>query len=207
MAACWECQQEAGEGAFCAACGKIQPSRPRDAFAVLGIEPKYHFDHAALEKSYRDLSRKLHPDKFAKASPRERRFSTEQTTLLNQSLKALRNPVARAEYLLKTNGFPVPSEEAGRPGAGGRLPLEFYEEVMEDREALMEAKTEGPEAVQQLAQKITARRDAVLADIDQAFTAWETTGSREVLAPAATELAKLRYYARFLDEVEGKPHE
>lgn len=207
MPACWECNQEAGEGAFCASCGKIQPSRPRDAFSVLGIEPKFHLDDAALEKNYRDLSRKLHPDKFAKASPRERRFSTEQTTLLNQSLKALRNPVARAEYLLKSNGLPVPSEEAGRPGAGERLPLEFYEEVMEDREALMEAQGEGPEAVQKLAEKVTSRRDAALAVIDQAFTAWEQSGNKDVLVPAATELAKLRYYARFLDEVEGKPHD
>jgi molecular chaperone HscB len=207
MPVCWSCNQEAGEEPFCVACGKIQPSRPRSFFAVLGLPPKFHLDSAAIEKSYRDWSRKLHPDKFAKAPPRERRFSLEQSTLVNQALKAMRDPVARAEYLLKTNGLPVPSEEAGRPGAGGRLPMEFYEEVMEDREALMEAQSIGPAAVQQLAGKVTARRDAALALIDGAFTAWEAGGEAALLAPAATELAKLRYYARFLDEVEGKPHE
>jgi len=207
MAACWSCNQEAGEEPFCASCGKVQPARPRSFFAVLGLPAKFHLDEAALEKNYRDLSRKVHPDKFAKALPRERRFSLEQSTLLNQALKAVRDPVARAEYLLKTNGLPVPSEEAGKAGAGERLPMEFYEEVMEDREALLEAKTSGPDEVQKLASKITARRDAALSTIDRAFTTWEGNGDKSVLEPAATELAKLRYYARFLDEVEGKPHE
>lgn len=207
MPNCWSCNSEAGEHPFCPSCGKIQPGRPRDFFVLLGLTPGFHVDEAAVEKSYRDLSRKLHPDKFAKASPRERRFSLEQSTLLNQALKALRDPVARAEYLLKSNGLPVPSEESGKPGAGGRLPLEFYEEVMEDREALIEAKTEGSEAVKRLADKIIARRDQSLATIDRSFTAWEVSGDKGKLEPAATELAKLRYYARFLDEVEGKPHD
>lgn len=207
MPTCWSCQNEAGDASFCALCGKIQPGRPRDAFQLFGIPPRFHLEEAALEKSYRDLSRKVHPDKFAKADARERRFSIEQSTLLNQSYKSLRDPTARAEYLLKTNGFPVPTEEAGKPGAGQRLPLEFYEEVMEDREALLEAQSDGQPAVQRLAEKILAKRDATLALIDRAFTAWESTADRSALEPAATELAKLRYYARFLDEVEGRPHE
>jgi molecular chaperone HscB len=207
MPTCWSCQNEAGDALFCERCGKIQPSRPRDAFQLLGIAPRFHLDEATLEKSYRDLSRKVHPDKFAKAEARERRFSIEQSTQLNQAFKSLRDPTARAEYLLKTNGFPVPTEEAGKPGAGQRLPLEFYEEVMEDREALLEAKTDGQNAVDALAAKIVAKRDTTLGVIERAMTAWEVTGDRNALAPAATELAKLRYYARFLDEVEGRPHE
>ncbi len=207
MPACWSCQKEAGEKPFCEACGQIQPARPRDPFVLFGLAPRYHLDVAALDKAYRDLSKQLHPDKFAKAGARERRFSLEQTTQLNQAHKALKNEAARAETLLRQNGFSAPSDEAGKPGAGARLPLDFYEEVMEDREALMEAKERGEAAVQALAGKVIARRDASLAAIDAAFTAWESGGARESLAPAETELAKLRYYARFLDEVEGKAHD
>jgi molecular chaperone HscB len=207
MPACWSCQNETGELPFCERCGTIQPGRPRDAFQIFGIAPRFHLDEGALEKSYRDLSRRVHPDKFAKADARERRFAIEQSTLLNQSYKSLRDPTARAEYLLKTNGFPVPSDEAGKPGAGQRLPLEFYEEVMEDREALLEAQSSGQPAVDSLAAKIIAKRDTTLGLIDRALTAWETSGDRGVLEPAATEFAKLRYYARFLDEVEGRGHE
>ncbi len=207
MASCWSCQQEAGEGPFCTACAKIQPARPRDFFSLFGMPARYHLDENAVDKGYRDLSRKVHPDKFAKAPPRERRFSLEVSTQLNEAYKALRDPATRAEYLLKSNGFSVVSEEAGKPGAGERLPLEFYEEVMEDREALMDAKLDGPDAVKRLATKVLGRQSAALATVDAAFSAWESSGDKAALAPAATELAKLRYYARFLDEVEGKPHE
>lgn len=205
---CWSCSNPPGDGAFCASCGKIQPGRPRDPFAVLGLgAPRFHLDEATLEKAWRDLSRKLHPDKFAKADAKERRFSLEQTTILNDARKTLKNPVKRAEHLFRSEGLAVLSDEAGTPGAGSRLPLEFYEEVMEDREALLEAKTEGPDAVRTLADRITARRTATLATVDAAFTAWEKGGGKAALEPAVVELAKLRYFDRFLDEVEGKPHD
>lgn len=207
MAACWACQTEAGDGPFCAACGQIQPARARDPFAFLGQPVRYHLDGAAVEKAFRDLSKKLHPDRFARAGARERRFSLEQSTLLNQAHKALKDPVARAEQLLRAHGYSVSGDEAGKPGAGQKLPLAFYEEVMEDREALLEAKGESSAAVQALAERVVARRDQTLATVDRAFTAWEASGRREELAPAEAELAKLRYYARFLDEVEGKPHD
>lgn len=208
MPACWACQAEAGEGAFCHACGQIQPPRPRDPFTVFGLAPRYHLDTAALEKAWRELSKRLHPDKFAKAGARERRFSLEHSTQLNQAYKQLKDPTARAEWLLKAHGYSVATDEAGKPGAGGRLPLDFYEEVMEDREALLEAKDSGsPAPVESLARKVMERRDRTLADVDRAFSSWESSGRREDLAPAETELAKLRYYGRFLDEVEGKPHD
>jgi len=207
MGNCWACSKEAGDEAFCPSCGKIQPARPRSVFTVFDLPLRYHLDEAALEKRYRDLSRRVHPDKFARADARERRFSAEQSTALNQAYKALRDPMARAGTLLQANGYPLPTEEAGKSGAGERLPLEFYEEVLEDREALVEARSQGPDSVGALAVKVTGKRDAALAIIDRAFAAWEAQGDRAALEPAATEFAKLRYYARFLDEVEGKPHD
>lgn len=207
MAACWACGKEAGDGSFCAACEKIQPSRPRDLFAVLGLPRRFHVDEAVIEKAQRDLSRKIHPDKFARAEPRERRFAVEQTTQINEAVKTLKNPVKRAEYLLRTEGFTLATDESGKTTPGQKLPLEFYEEVMEDREALLEAKAEGDGAVERLVAKVTARRDERLRVVDTAFGAWESGAGRDVLTPAVNELAKLRYDARFLDEVEGKPHE
>lgn len=174
---------------------------------MFGVAPRFHLDLPALEKSWREQSKKLHPDRFARAGARERRFALEQSTQLNQAYKQLKTPAQRAELILRANGFSAPSDDAGRSGAGEKLPLEFYEEVMEDREALLEAQGEGPAAVEALAKKVVERRDATLATIDRAFEAWERTGEQGALRPAEAELAKLRYYARFLDEVEGKPHD
>ncbi len=207
MIACWSCHKEAGPSPFCSACGELQPARPRDAFQVFDLSPRYHLDLAVLEKSWRERSKKLHPDKFVRAGARQRRFALEQTTLLNQAYKELKSPLARAELILRSNGYSTPTAEAGKAGAGEKLPLEFYEEVMVDREALDEAKAEGPEAVQALASQVLTRRDATLAIIDRAFADWERSGDAAALGPAEPELAKLRYYARFVDEVEGRPHD
>lgn len=208
MSDCWSCQQATANEAFCPACGKLQPARPRDPFAVLGLgTPRYHLDEKTVEKAWRERSRKLHPDRFAQADARERRFSLEQTTQLNDARKTLKNPVKRAEHLFKTAGFTVPGDEAGKPGAGQVLPLEFYEQVMEDREALMDAKLEGPEAVEALASRVRTQKAQTLAVVEAAFTDWETNGDTKALEPAVVELAKVKYFDRFIDEVEGRPHE
>lgn len=208
MPVCWSCSQEAGDDAFCAACDTIQPARPKDHFAVMGVSRQYHLDETALEKRFRDLSRRLHPDRFARAPARERRFSLEQSTRLNEAYKTLRDPVRRAEYVLRLEGFELASEEGS--SASRQMPLEFYEEVMEDREALALAKeadaADGGRRVDALAEKIHARRQQTLETVDRSLTAWETGAGRDALVPAVNELAKLRYYARFLDEVEGREH-
>lgn len=208
MIPCWSCQQDTQAEPVCPACGKLQPARPRDAFAVLGLgTPRYHLDEQAIEKAWRELSRKVHPDRFAKADPRERRFALEQTTQLNDARKTLKHPTRRAEYLFKQAGYTVPGEEAGKHGAGEVLPLEFYEQVMDDREALGEARQQGPEAVQKLADRVLAQKEQTLSLVEAAFTAWEASGDSQVLAPAVVELAKVKYFDRFIDEVEGRPHE
>lgn len=208
MPVCWSCSQPAGDDAFCANCGVIQPARPKDHFAVLGIERRFRLDETELEKRYRDLSRKLHPDKFARAPARERRFSLEQSTRLNEAYKTLRDRVKRAEYILTLEGFELASEEGSE--ASRKLPPEFFEEVMEDREALAEAKeadaADGGSRVSELATRIENRRRESIESVERAFASWEDGAGQEALAPAVTELAKLRYYARFLDEVEGREH-
>lgn len=208
MSDCWSCQQPTSDESFCPACGKIQPARPRDPFAVLGLDtPRYHLDEKLIEKAWREKSRKLHPDRFAQADARERRFSLEQTTQLNDARKTLKSPVKRAEYLFKRAGFTVPGEQAGKHGAGEVLPMSFYEQVMDDREALDDARSAGPEAVAKLAARVQGEKEQTLSIVEAAFTEWESTGNTQGLEPAVVELAKVKYFDRFIDEVEGRPHE
>src|SRR5437899_2895742 len=116
---CWSCGvSRAPTDALCPACGKVQPPTPPqgvlDKFAVLGLPRAYELDERALEETFRALSRKLHPDRFVRATPRERRFSLEQTTLLNDAYRTLRDPVRRAEHLLALRGVKVAGEERSK---------------------------------------------------------------------------------------------
>jgi molecular chaperone HscB len=188
---CWSCGGAvAASDALCPACGKVQPppaagSQP-DRFATLGFEPSFD-EPARLDEKFRALSRKLHPDRFARATPQERRYSLEQTTRLNEAYKTLKDPVRRAEHLLSLRGV------QGDP----KMAPEFLEQAMEDRERLMEAKMSG-KPLDALASAVREKRDRTLLDVRRLV---ENGGD---LSRAAELLARMRYYARYLDEVEGR---
>jgi molecular chaperone HscB len=205
---CWSCgAARAPSDALCAKCGKVQPPPPprgiTDKFAVLGFFRAYDLDERAVEESYRALSRKLHPDRFARATPRERRFSLEQTTILNDAYRTLRDPVKRAEHLLALRGVKVAGEERG---SSAQMPQEFLEQAMEDREKLLEAKMEGgSEAVERLAQGVREKRQEAMDEVARVLR--EERVADGDLQRTAQLLARLRYYARYLDEVEGRAAE
>jgi len=191
---CWSCGGErAPSDALCPACGKVQPPPPAqaqlDKFSLLGVAPGFD-PPDALDEKFRALSRKLHPDRFARASPQERRFSLEQTTMLNDAYKTLKDPVRRAEHLLALRG--VPGEVKMAP--------DFLEETLDDREKLLEAKESG-QPLEALAQGVREKRDRTLAEVRALVTA----GGE--LSRAAELLARMKYYARYLDEVEGRAAE
>jgi molecular chaperone HscB len=170
---------------------------------VLGFPRAYEMDERALEESFRALSRKLHPDRFARATSRERRFSLEQTTILNDAYRTLRDPVKRAEHLLALRGVKVAGEERG---GSASVPQEFLEQAMEDREKLLEAKMEGgPAAVQRLAEGVRGKRQETMDEIARVLR--EERAADADLQRTAQLLARLRYYARYLDEVEGRAPE
>ncbi len=89
---------------FCEACGKVQPPAPVDYFAFFGLPRKLDLDVAALEKDFYELSRKLHPDLNAQAGTQEQEWSLQQSSLLNDAHRTLKDPIKRTQYLLKLEG-------------------------------------------------------------------------------------------------------
>jgi molecular chaperone HscB len=188
---CWSCGGGLAAGdALCPSCAKVQPPAPAgtslDKFALLGLEPSFD-EPQGLDDQFRALSRKLHPDRFARATPRERRYSLEQTTLLNDAYKTVKDPVRRAEHLLALRGIKVEP----------KMSPEFLEQTLEDRERLLEAKMSGA-PLDPLAKGVREQRDRTLSQVRELV---ENGGD---LARAAELLARMRYYARYLDEVEGR---
>jgi len=133
--ACWSCGSALSAGAsFCEACGKVQaPAASVTYFDVFGLLRKLALDTAALERTFYKLSRKLHPDVYARASEQEQQWSLEQTSLLNDAYRTLKNPVARTEYLLKLEGVEIEQDRSSENGAKkeSRVPPDLLEEVFE----------------------------------------------------------------------------
>ncbi len=179
----------------------------RDHFEVLGLPRKYHLDAAELESRYLALQKETHPDRFAKALPRERMEAVVRNTELNDAYKVLKHDIKRAEYLLKLEGVDI-GEEKPQPATGASKQLvvdpKLLIEIMELREQLADARSEDDEArVAALTEDVKGRRAAAMGIVDGGLTAYEG-GDRSQLDAVARALVSLRYYARFMDEVEGK---
>ncbi len=176
------------------ATGEIVPARAGEThFDVLGVPRTFVLEARELEQRYKALSRKLHPDRFVTAAPATRMLSLRRATDLNQAYKTLKDPVQRAEYLLGLVGVDVGREDGGGPKAAPA----FLMEIMELREGLLEAR-EAKDAVRvgALTTDVRARAAAALAEVAAGFAAGDT--GRVTAAVIA-----LRYFRRFLDEVEA----
>src|SRR5690349_12361732 len=135
---CWSCGAMRAAH-FCGSCGKVQPPVPVDYFTFFGLPPKLNVNVPALEKDFYELSRKLHPDLNARAGSQEQEWSLEQSSLLNDAYRTLRDPIKRTQYLLRLEG--VELEEQSKTAteqarATGELkkqivPPDLLEEVFE----------------------------------------------------------------------------
>jgi molecular chaperone HscB len=179
----------------------------RDHFEVLGIPRAYHLDAADLETRYLALQKETHPDRFAKAMPRERMEAVVRNTELNDAYRVLKHDIKRAEYLLKLEGVDIGEEKPqSTTGATKQLVVDpkLLMEIMELRESLADARTNENEAkVELLTRDVMERRQTAMKLVDEGFKAYET-GNKKVLDGIARALVSLRYYGRFMDEVEGK---
>jgi len=200
---CWSCEKDARDEALCAACGAPQPVSTHgmraDHFAVLGVERRYDLEAGALEARYKELSRKLHPDRFAKADPRARRAALQRTVALNEAWRALKDPLKRAEYLLELGGVKIATDDGGARSGGVAASPALLMEILELREELGDARAANDDAkVARLGAAMRARADAAKARVAAGLTGAPTSAELEGVA---RELVALRYYQRFLDEV------
>lgn len=135
---CWSCGAMRAAH-FCGSCGKVQPPAPVDYFTFFGLPAKLNVDVPALEKDFYQLSRKLHPDLSARATSQEQEWSLEQSSLLNDAYRTLRDPIKRTQYLLKLEGVELEeqskaaTEQARATGEVKKqiVPPDLLEEVFE----------------------------------------------------------------------------
>ncbi len=120
---------------FCPQCNRILAlGRYGDYFSFFGLPRKLGIDAEDLERRFRDLSRKFHPDYYYNASPAERLASLERSSYLNDAYRILRNPIARLEHLLAIEGLPPASSADGT----AKVPPSLLEEVFALNEELDE---------------------------------------------------------------------
>lgn len=106
----------------------------KNYFELFGLPTAFEVDAVALAERYLELQRVVHPDRYANASERERRLAVQGASLINEALQVLKEPLARARYMLQLHGVQV---DAGKETTSDPM---FLMEQMELRESLAEAR-------------------------------------------------------------------
>src|SRR5215472_3928151 len=159
-------------------------------FEVFSLPPKLNVDTAALEKQFYNLSRKLHPDRFAGKPVAEQEAALAQSSRLNDAYRTLKDPIQRTQYLLKLEGIELEEQSKAATDAARAtgvekkqvVPPELLEEVFELNMQLQEmraAKQMG-EDEPQLRRDLMTAKDAFDArmvetqsELERLWTQWD----------------------------------
>jgi molecular chaperone HscB len=188
---CWSCGTMRAVH-FCSSCGKVQPPVPVDYFTFFGFSRKLNLDTAALEKEFYALSRRLHPDLFAQANPEERAFSLEQSSMLNDAYRTLKDPIKRTEYLLRLEGIELEEQSkqaTEKARATGELkkqvvPPDLLEEVfelnmhLEELHAQKKLGEDDPALFEEIGKaklSLEEKHDALLNELKTEWKKWDIT--------------------------------
>ncbi len=181
---------------FCPSCRKIQPvGRNEDHFSLLGLPREYVLDLRELERRFRELSRQLHPDRFARAEARERRLSLERSTRLNDAYRNMKDWRLRAAYLLQLASTDVFAE--GRTFADP----DFLEEQLEWREELALATVDGDVAgLHRIAADASERLRRLELEVARRFA--DERWYSDLPVDIARRLSRARYYDNIVADAE-----
>ena len=117
----------------------LTSSGPQNPFELFGLPTAFGLDQEVLDKAYREIQSRVHPDRFAHAGDAERRASLQWTTRVNEAYRALKDPVQRGKHILELQGVDVAFE------TNTQMPTDFLLQQLGLREEL-ESATGGKDA-------------------------------------------------------------
>ncbi len=203
MIQCPSCARRQQPRLICESCGTPIPVE-LDCFAALGLPRKLLIDTQSLEKTYHELGRRIHPDRFAASAVKVRDASLRATALLTRSYRTLRDPVSRGLYWLELNG-----EKLGEDNK--QVPPELAATVFEVQEQLADLRGARGDAAIELRGEIEQRRgelgrvmDEMRAELEQNFAAWDAgrTQSEHLTRELKAILSKIAYLRTLIRDVD-----
>ncbi|CUI61037.1 MULTISPECIES: Fe-S protein assembly co-chaperone HscB [Achromobacter] len=134
-----------------------------DHFSLFGLPSRFDLDAQALESAWRTVAAQVHPDRFATASPAERRVAMQWAARANEAYRQLRDPLLRARYLCEQAGVDLQTESNTSMDTAFLMQQMTWREMMDDARddagVLAALRTELEEARQQMRTVLTRLLD------------------------------------------------
>ena len=166
----------------------------KNYFELFGLPLDFDIAADDLTARYRQLQRRVHPDKFANSSAQERRLSMQMTAQINEAYQTLQRPVSRGRYLLGLLGVDMNDE------TDTSMDPVFLMEQIELRESLAEVKqTADPhKTLDELANQIEQRMQAKT----EQFRRHLMKNSSEGLSQARAAIREMQFLQKLRHEID-----
>jgi molecular chaperone HscB len=161
-----------------------------DYFGLFGLPRRFGIDVETLEQAWRTVAARVHPDRYATASPAERRVAMQWAARANEAYRQLRDPLLRARYLCELAGVDLQTE------SNTSMDRAFLMQQMEWREMLDDARiAAAPQAFNAL------RGELVQADATMQKHLAELLDDRQDYAAAAVKIREWMFVQKMAQEL------
>ena len=163
-AKCKHCEKPMSTPVVCDFCHSLDPSAMMtDHFTLLGLPRQFEVDLSELHRRFIALSRHAHPDFATGESAEVQELHLRMSAGINDAYRTLKDPAARAAYLLELLG--------GRSSADDkRVPDGFLGTMMMMQEELADAKAAGDRAsLERIRKVLQTQHDGLLVKIAALF--------------------------------------
>lgn len=163
-------------------------------FQLFGLEQQFNVDINNLADLYQALQKTIHPDRFAHASSQEQLLAVQKSSMINDAYQTLKNPLKRAEYLLKVRGTELPNEQSSFSDN------HFLMRQMELREMMMDVKMadDVDAAIFEVSQVLDSEFEQLFGLLNQQLAENSVASNQQ----ASDNLRKLKFYQKLHVELE-----
>ncbi len=168
----------------------------KNYFELFGLPVSYDIETTALRERYRELQRSVHPDRYVNASGQEQRLAMQGSTLINEAFETLRDPLARAQYMLRFHGG-----EGFESDNETTKDTAFLMEQLELREALSEIRHQADPlgAIADFLDNVTRKLNQVISSMTTDFE----NPSAEQLEQIRERVRKMQFLRKLHQEAEA----
>ncbi|KYF45265.1 Fe-S protein assembly co-chaperone HscB protein [Toxoplasma gondii ARI] len=171
---------------FCSNCGDALVPQYGDAnkrdfsyFEFLQMNPTFDIDRAALEAKYKQLEKRLHPDKHVHADQEYHDRLAKHRTKVIEAVSALKNPAKRALHLLAHHSPHSSEHVEDEPDADRVTDGDLLQEVFELNEALEMVTSR--EELDEFKRRVDALLEKDERDLSRRFREKDFDGIRSVI--------------------------
>ena len=159
-------------------------------FQLFGLPERFAQPGAEIERRWKDLQTRVHPDRFAVQGEAAQRLAMQWSVRVNEAYRRLRDPLKRATYLCELRGAPIQAE------SNTAMPADFLARQLQWRETLEEARDASQ--LSELRAQATTERDALLLECERQLDAQDNPKA------AAQQVRSTMFLDRLLREVEDR---